>query len=53
MGLRVVRVVLVQNSSQLSPLSRIKLVILRKAWYVTTCGRGMVLEWVVLARCCC
>ncbi len=33
---------LLQNSSQSSPLSRMKLVILRKAWYVTTCSRGMI-----------
>ncbi len=31
-----------QNSSQSSPLSQMKLVISRKAWYVTTCSRGMI-----------
>ena len=45
MGFCVARVVLTQNSSQSSPLPRIKLVISQKAWYVTTCGRGMVLGW--------
>ena len=45
-GFRAVRVVLTQNSFQSSPLSRMKLVILRKAWYVTACcWRGMVLGW--------
>jgi hypothetical protein len=44
-GFRAVRVVLMQNSFQLSPLLRMKLVISRKAWYVTTCWRGMVLGW--------
>jgi hypothetical protein len=42
-GFCVARVVLTQNSSQSSPLSRMKLVISRKAWYVTACCRGVVL----------
>jgi len=33
--------VLVQNSSQSSPLSRMKFVISLKAWYVTGCSIGM------------
>ena len=45
MGFGVARVVLTQNSSQSSPLSWMKLVISRKAWYVTACCRGMVLGW--------
>jgi hypothetical protein len=36
------RAALLQNSSKSSPLSRMKLVISRKAWYVTTCLRGMI-----------
>jgi hypothetical protein len=45
-GLRAVRVELTQNLFQSSPLSRMKLVVLRKAGYVTTCcWRGMVLGW--------
>ena len=31
-----------QNLSQSSPLSQMKLVISRKAWYVTTYSRGMI-----------
>ena len=42
MGFRVARVVLTQNSSQSSPLSQMKFVISRKAWYMTTCLSGMV-----------
>jgi hypothetical protein len=38
----VAQAVLVQNSSQLLPLLRMKLVILQKAWYMTACWRGMV-----------
>ena len=34
--------VFVQNSSQSSPLSQMKFVISRKAWYMTTCLSGMV-----------
>jgi hypothetical protein len=34
--------VLVQNSSQSSPLFWMKLVISQKAWYKTACWRGMV-----------
>ena len=33
---------LLQNSFQSLPLSRMKLVILQKAWFVTTCLRGMI-----------
>jgi len=40
-GFCIARVVLTQNSSQSSPLSRMKW----KAWYVTACCRGMVLGW--------
>ena len=36
------RAVFVQNSSQSLPLSRMKFVILRKAWYVTVCSSGIV-----------
>jgi hypothetical protein len=36
------QVVLVQNSSQSSPLSQMKLVISQKAWYVTTCWSGII-----------
>ncbi len=35
------RVVFAQNSSQSLPLSRMKLVISRKAWYVTVCVGGI------------
>jgi hypothetical protein len=34
-------VVFAQNLSQLSPLSRMKLVISLKAWYVTACADGV------------
>ncbi len=37
--------VFAQNLCQLWPLLRMKLVILRKAWYVTACWMGMVLVW--------
>jgi len=33
---------LLQNLSQALPLSQMKLVISRNAWYVTTCLRGMI-----------
>ncbi len=36
------RAALLQNSSQSPPLSRMKLVISRKAWHVTMCSRGMI-----------
>jgi len=36
-GFRAARFVLVQNSFQSLPLSRMKLVISQKAWYVTAC----------------
>lgn len=43
MAFRVVQAVLVKHLFQSLPLSRMKLVILWKAWYITACWRGMVL----------
>jgi hypothetical protein len=38
-------VVFAQNSSQSSPLSRMKFVISLKAWYVTACAGGVRRVW--------
>ncbi len=42
LAFRMVWAVLVQNYFQSLPLSRLKLVISQKAWYMTMCWMGMV-----------